>query len=223
MRSKRRQLHLLLGPPGSIQPWSAGDFWWASQPAFVVAHPPATTSRCDQKGRQDQQRPAYSDSYKPRSPRWKPFAFCFYRFRANSHRDALIAPTSSPTKTSTLIGIAATFCVAASATRASDHENHPSCFTAGWSSSKAILRCGSSAGHPGSGSWIWSNAGIILVDVDLRYSCWASICFPFYAPAAMGCLRGLVVVVSSLCGSLAFLRVLPATGAWLFGLLTTGQ
>ena len=105
---------------------------------------------------------------------------CLYRrFRANSHRDALMTPTSSTTKRSTLIGITAILCVAARATIASVHENDPSCFTTGWSSSTIILRCGSSATDRGSNSWIWSNAGITLVDVDL---CWASIIrkmFPF--------------------------------------------
>ena len=88
-----------------------------------------------------------------------------YLLRSNSHRAALMAPTSSPTKTSRPIGIVATFRVAARATITSDHENHPSCFTTGWSSSTVILRCGFSTAHPGS-SRIWSNAGITVVDVD---------------------------------------------------------
>ena len=149
-------------------------------PCIRLGAPSRSASRrCDQDGRQDQRRPGLAIRMRTLVLlAGETLCFCLYRF-ANSHRDALMAPTSSPTKMSTPIGIAATFCLAARATMTSNHANHPSCFTTGWSSSTVILRCDSSAADRGSNSWIWSNAGITLVDVDL---CWASIIrkmFPF--------------------------------------------
>ena len=47
--------------------------------------------------------------------------------------------------------------------------------------------------------------------------------FPFYAPAAMRRLRGLVTRVSSFFRLGTLLRALPGIEVWLFGLLTTGQ
>jgi hypothetical protein len=47
--------------------------------------------------------------------------------------------------------------------------------------------------------------------------------FPFYAPVALARLRGFVGVVFSLFDFGMLLPALAGAGAWLFGILTTGQ